>query len=893
MSSVNYTRTGRISKAKKGLKVHNCENCGRSYTRAEHLRRHQKNHAQDALVCEFPDCGKVFFRQDLLQRHQERHNEIGKDSRRSSLFNPSTGAEQEVHVSTSVAMPAPMTTTLPQVSPYYPRAVSPLPEPTNTPRYTSNEFRTPQIPSSTFGQFPRSSPSSKSHANGKQQPSYGRQAVTLPVTVEGLQTDFAWNNPQPFNQSPQYPSSISSGYASPIPNNDFANVFAHPPYGNGSNRTRTSSNASFIEPWGFPSRSPTSATSTMAYTWTSNDKNGTPANLAYMNATSYPLTGLHVPAGVDPMGYAPFGPKSMAQRDEEEQAFLFPEQSFGMGQLATTSFEQYLDNYWRLFHPSFPAVHRATFDGINESPMLRAVMIAIGAQYSNDPTAKRKGRVIHDRCLKLFDKRDLDVMTEPERLCDWQALFLVEVLSQYRARRAAKTLSPRFESLYQKFCQDFRVISSSITEIVSSLRQPENATYERWTQWADLSGRQRLLLCCYILEYQQAIFLARASQPSMIQYSGFDLPFPTHTSLWDATSPADWAMAAQQYAHLPEYIFQVTSDTAIGHIDHFQSLVLIAAHYNHFNSPAPYISPPNPSTIDHLLDDSPVSKHALLSARLLQTIPVRALLAVSGESWILSEKVPSPKAFSDHKTTLKNWINGLWNPTSDMQTHPAKEGLKLAIEVLQHAMMVPAQSLRLELGADMGLYFAAVVIWAVTVAANTRINAPPTPAHPMRYQSRSPLPSNSPFPTTPTHLGVNNSQPMHSANPAHPHAMGLMPTSHTSPAPPPTSNSMLQSEISTTSMNFLGNALLELDLLGMVPQWPRDVSQWQQGCSAVLRWVKMRLRNGSPEARDSVISSGPTSAGTGRGGDGLGELLDAVIAVLEKIIGRGWEGWGV
>jgi hypothetical protein len=28
MSSVNYTRTGRISKAKKGLKVHNCE-CGR------------------------------------------------------------------------------------------------------------------------------------------------------------------------------------------------------------------------------------------------------------------------------------------------------------------------------------------------------------------------------------------------------------------------------------------------------------------------------------------------------------------------------------------------------------------------------------------------------------------------------------------------------------------------------------------------------------------------------------------------------------------------------------------------------------------------------------------------------------------------------------------------
>lgn len=41
-------------------------------------------------------------------------------------------------------------------------------------------------------------------------------------------------------------------------------------------------------------------------------------------------------------------------------------------------------------------------------------------------------------------------MTEADRVCDLQALFLVEVLSQYRARRAAKALSSRFEALYQK-----------------------------------------------------------------------------------------------------------------------------------------------------------------------------------------------------------------------------------------------------------------------------------------------------------------------------------------------------------------------------------------------------------------------------------------------------------
>jgi hypothetical protein len=37
MAAVNYTRTGRISKAKKGLKVHNCE-CGRVSCRCPLLR---------------------------------------------------------------------------------------------------------------------------------------------------------------------------------------------------------------------------------------------------------------------------------------------------------------------------------------------------------------------------------------------------------------------------------------------------------------------------------------------------------------------------------------------------------------------------------------------------------------------------------------------------------------------------------------------------------------------------------------------------------------------------------------------------------------------------------------------------------------------------------------
>ncbi|KAK7192080.1 C2H2 finger domain-containing protein [Paraphaeosphaeria sporulosa] len=80
---VVYTKTGRISKAKKGLKVHVCEECGRSFTRAEHLRRHQKNHGPNQVRCEL--CGKVFFRADLLQRHLERHKDLPHQTYRSTF----------------------------------------------------------------------------------------------------------------------------------------------------------------------------------------------------------------------------------------------------------------------------------------------------------------------------------------------------------------------------------------------------------------------------------------------------------------------------------------------------------------------------------------------------------------------------------------------------------------------------------------------------------------------------------------------------------------------------------------------------------------------------------------------------------------------------------------
>ncbi|KAI8962899.1 hypothetical protein F5Y11DRAFT_175836 [Daldinia sp. FL1419] len=74
--------TGRVSRAKKGVPVHTCDVCKppKTFTRAEHLRRHQLSHKTPGFPCTFPGCEKAFHRADLLARHTQRHDNDDKAS---------------------------------------------------------------------------------------------------------------------------------------------------------------------------------------------------------------------------------------------------------------------------------------------------------------------------------------------------------------------------------------------------------------------------------------------------------------------------------------------------------------------------------------------------------------------------------------------------------------------------------------------------------------------------------------------------------------------------------------------------------------------------------------------------------------------------------------------
>ncbi|RAK97965.1 putative C2H2 finger domain protein [Aspergillus ibericus CBS 121593] len=63
------------------------DGCGKSYSRAEHLYRHQLNHTPKQIYrCDFPDCYRSFVRQDLCVRHRERHTTQGSQLQKRDHF---------------------------------------------------------------------------------------------------------------------------------------------------------------------------------------------------------------------------------------------------------------------------------------------------------------------------------------------------------------------------------------------------------------------------------------------------------------------------------------------------------------------------------------------------------------------------------------------------------------------------------------------------------------------------------------------------------------------------------------------------------------------------------------------------------------------------------------
>ncbi|KAL7915964.1 fungal-specific transcription factor domain-containing protein [Trichoderma velutinum] len=121
VSSNSEEPTRKRRRSRKGLEKRfecSAEGCGKSYSRAEHLYRHQLNHnSKQIFRCEYPDCPRTFVRGDLLKRHMDRHTAKGSQlNRRDSMVSHAASitspklvpADSSRPVSVPVPIPAPV-----------------------------------------------------------------------------------------------------------------------------------------------------------------------------------------------------------------------------------------------------------------------------------------------------------------------------------------------------------------------------------------------------------------------------------------------------------------------------------------------------------------------------------------------------------------------------------------------------------------------------------------------------------------------------------------------------------------------------------------------------------------------------------------------------------------
>ena len=129
-----------------------------------------------------------------------------------------------------------------------------------------------------------------------------------------------------------------------------------------------------------------------------------------------------------------------------------------------TNEQRYLNAYWVAVHPFAPVVHRPSFVLEHASPLLKAAMLALGANALGDASDKTNAKIVHEKCMKVLKKVSPALVnvwicglkvnqrtlngSHSFRPCDLQAVYLIEVYSIFKSRRPPLQFSKNFENIY-------------------------------------------------------------------------------------------------------------------------------------------------------------------------------------------------------------------------------------------------------------------------------------------------------------------------------------------------------------------------------------------------------------------------------------------------------------
>ncbi len=232
----------------------------------------------------------------------------------------------------------------------------------------------------------------------------------------------------------------------------------------------------------------------------------------------------------------------------------------------------------------------------------------------------------------------------------------------------------------------------------------------------DARAKQRLLQACYIIDQQHATLFGR-QRMSCLSGPGVDLPFPRTQASWDTTNthhtePPTHDRVWEALDGTNANVSALQSQT----YDIFQSMLMMACLGDGTNLDDPaYASDRDggASPVLSRMEQSPRVKLAYHTFMLCKDTPIRELLAVAGESWVMAEKLSNQAEFTVAQLEARHWAKG--GPHSPVK-FDFQAGRTAISGAVQHALKIvelhlnhPKTGLLFQ---EWAVYLASLVLWA-------------------------------------------------------------------------------------------------------------------------------------------------------------------------------------
>ncbi|WWD03172.1 hypothetical protein V865_001219 [Kwoniella europaea PYCC6329] len=234
----------------------------------------------------------------------------------------------------------------------------------------------------------------------------------------------------------------------------------------------------------------------------------------------------------------PYGQDNGIKEDETVMETLLSrlQMSFPELDISLSFMSQSLELYWTKTAPTFPFIHRPTFDHSTAPSELIVLMIIVGSVHSL-PT------------LDIGQKKDFSRLVSKIRSMLFQECGLempISTLQSFTLCHVYDTWYGNSESLFVAQCMWPVMVAHSRKKGIGVLGKPETESQqeEAWTNWAKEEERRRSAYCVLLIDTQLSAFWNQhCSRQLSIFAHNLNLPCPK--SQWEAGSASEWVKIRQ------------------------------------------------------------------------------------------------------------------------------------------------------------------------------------------------------------------------------------------------------------------------------------------------------------------------------------------------------------